>query len=87
MPVSSTVSLAACSLKGQNSSNEPGMSMKTKASLGDANVPFSGTSLPPVSVGTDMALMDHHIVLLPEECAMGPLQRQARVPVPPPFRG
>jgi len=46
--------------------------MKTKARVGDANVPFFRTFLPPVSIGTDMALMDGHIVLLPAERAMGP---------------
>jgi len=36
------------------------MSMKTKASVGDAKVPFSGTAQPPVSVGTDLESMDSH---------------------------
>jgi len=85
MPVSSTVILAAYTLKGQNRANEPRMSMKTKARFGDANVPFYGTFLPPVSAGTDRASMDGQIVLLPAERAVGPLQRQARVPVPLPF--
>ena len=55
------------------------MSMKTKARVGYGR--SLGTSLPAVSIGTELALTDYHIVLLPAERTMTP----QLVPVPLPF--